>query len=38
MLKPGMTVAADIRIGSRSVLTYLFKPGIKAFQGAASER
>lgn len=38
LLKPGMTVAADIRTGSRSVLTYLLKPVIKAFQGAASER
>jgi membrane fusion protein, adhesin transport system len=38
LLKPGMTVAADVRTGSRSILTYLLKPIIKAFHGAATER
>lgn len=37
-LKPGMTASVDIQTGSRSVLTYIFKPISKAFQGAASQR
>lgn len=37
-LKPGMTVGTDIQTGSRSVLSYLFKPIAKAFAGAASQR
>lgn len=37
-LKPGMTASVDIQTGSRSVLTYLFKPISKAFQGAATQR
>lgn len=38
VLKPGMMVAADVRTGTRSVLTYLLKPVMKAFMGAATER
>jgi adhesin transport system membrane fusion protein len=38
LLKPGMTLAADVRTGTRSVLTYLLKPVLKAFMGAGSER
>lgn len=37
-LKPGMTVSVDVRTGQRSVMTYLFKPVVKAFSGAARER
>ncbi len=38
ILKPGMTVTADIRTDSRSVLQYLAKPVFKAFGGALNER
>lgn len=37
-LKPGMTVTADIRSASRSILRYLVKPVFKAFGGAFNER
>ncbi len=37
-LKPGMTVSVDVMTGQRSVMTYLFKPVVKAFSGAARER
>lgn len=37
-LKPGMTVSVDVKTGQRSVMTYLFKPVVKAFSGAARER
>jgi adhesin transport system membrane fusion protein len=37
-LKPGMTASVDILTGSRSVLTYLLKPVMRAFMGAATER
>jgi membrane fusion protein, adhesin transport system len=37
-LKPGMTATVDIKTGQRSVMTYLFKPIVKAFSGAARER
>ena len=37
-LKAGMTASVDIQTGKRSVLHYLFKPIMKAFQGAGSER
>lgn len=37
-LKPGMTASIDIHTGSRTVLTYLFKPIAKAFEGAATQR
>jgi len=37
-LRPGMTVGADIRTGKRSVLAYLLKPVVRAFQGAGSQR
>ena len=37
-LKPGMTVTADIRSDSRSILRYLVKPVFKAFSGALNER
>jgi membrane fusion protein, adhesin transport system len=38
LLKPGMTASVDILTGSRSVLTYLLKPVMRAFMGAATER
>jgi adhesin transport system membrane fusion protein len=38
VIKPGMTVSIDIRTGTRSVLTYLAKPVVKAFGGALIER
>lgn len=37
-LKPGMTATVDVKTGQRSVMTYLFKPFVKAFSGAARER
>lgn len=37
-LKPGMTATVDIRVGQRSVLSYLAKPVAKAFGGAMNER
>jgi adhesin transport system membrane fusion protein len=37
-LKPGMTVSVDVKTGQRSVMTYLFKPVVRAFSGAARER
>lgn len=38
VIKPGMTASIDIRTGTRSVLTYLAKPVVKAFGGALIER
>lgn len=38
VLKPGMTASVDILTGSRSVLSYLLKPVLKAFHGAGTER
>jgi len=38
VLKPGMTVSTDIRTGTRSVLSYIAKPVVKAFGGALIER
>ncbi|MFT4998138.1 MAG: adhesin transport system membrane fusion protein [Chitinophagales bacterium] len=38
LLKPGMTVNASIRTGTRTVLRYLLKPIYRGFQGALSER
>lgn len=38
VLKPGMTASVDILTGSRSVLSYLLKPVLKAFLGAGTER
>lgn len=38
VLKPGMTVNASIRTGTRTVLRYLLKPIYRGFQGALSER
>ncbi len=38
VVKPGMTVGIDIRTGTRSVLSYLAKPVVKAFGGALIER
>ena len=37
-LRPGMTGGIDIRTGSRSVLQYIAKPIVRAFQGAATQR
>lgn len=37
-LQAGMTVSADIRTGSRSLLAYLFSPIHKAFRGALREK
>ncbi len=37
-LAPGMQVAAEIHLGSRSVLEYLFSPLTKAFHEAGRER
>jgi adhesin transport system membrane fusion protein len=37
-LKPGMTVNASIRTGTRTVLRYILKPINRGFQGALSER
>jgi len=37
-LTPGMQVAAEIKLGTRSVLEYLFSPVSKAFQEAGRER
>jgi len=37
-LRPGMTATVDVKTGQRSVMTYLFKPIVKAFSGAARER
>lgn len=38
MLTPGMQVTAEIKLGTRSVLEYLFSPVTKAFQEAGRER
>ena len=38
MLKPGMSATVDIKTGTRSILTYLFKPITRAFSGALRER
>lgn len=38
VVRPGMTVSADIRTGTRSVLNYLAKPIFNAFGGALIER
>jgi len=38
VLKPGMTASLDIQTGSRSVMSYLFKPVFKTFSGALHER
>jgi adhesin transport system membrane fusion protein len=38
VLKPGMTASVDILTGTRSVLSYLLKPVLKAFLGAGTER
>lgn len=37
-LKPGMTVNASIRTGTRTVIRYLLKPINRGFHGALSER
>lgn len=37
-LSPGMQVAAEIKLGTRSVLEYLFSPVTKAFHEAGRER
>lgn len=37
-LKPGMTASVDIKTGQRSVFNFMFKPVIKAFDGAGSQR
>lgn len=37
-LKPGMTAAVDIKTGRRSVFNFMFKPVVKAFDGAGSQR
>ncbi len=37
-LKPGMTVGLDIMTGKRSVLSYVFKPITRAFQGAGAQK
>lgn len=37
-LTPGMQVTAEIKLGTRSVLEYLFSPVTKAFQEAGRER
>ena len=38
VLKPGMTAAADIQVGQRSILIYLMKPIVKTLHVAGSER
>lgn len=38
VLKPGMTAAADIQVGQRSILIYLMKPIVKTLNVAGSER
>jgi adhesin transport system membrane fusion protein len=38
VLKPGMTVVADVRTANRSILQYMVKPVLKAFSGALNER
>lgn len=38
MLKQGMTARVDIRTGKRTVLEYIAKPIVRAFDGAMSER
>ena len=38
VVTPGMTVAADIRTGSKTLMAYLFKPVTNALQTAFSER
>jgi len=37
-LAPGMQVSAEIHLGTRTVLEYLFSPVAKAFQESARER
>lgn len=37
-LTPGMQVTAEIKLGTRSVLEYLFSPVTKAFHEAGRER
>ncbi len=37
-IKPGMTVAADVLTGQRSILAYLAKPVLRAFSGALTQR
>ena len=37
-LTPGMQVAAEIHLGTRTVLEYLFSPVTKAFHEAGRER
>lgn len=37
-LKPGMTASVDIKTGERSVFNFVFKPVVKAFDGAGSQR
>ncbi len=37
-LAPGMQVAAEIKLGTRSVLEYLFSPVTKAFHESGRER
>jgi adhesin transport system membrane fusion protein len=38
VLKPGMTASLDIQTGTRTVMSYLFKPVFKTFSGALRER
>lgn len=38
VLKPGMTVVADIKTGSKTLTEYLFKPVSRALDGAFHER
>ncbi|MBA3904635.1 MAG: HlyD family type I secretion periplasmic adaptor subunit [Rhodocyclaceae bacterium] len=38
MITPGMTVAADIKTGSKTLMAYLFKPVTNALQTAFTER
>lgn len=37
-IMPGMQVEADILTGQKSILSYLFKPFVRAFQNALTER
>lgn len=37
-LTPGMQVTAEIKLGTRTVLEYLFSPVSKAFHEAGRER
>lgn len=37
-IKPGMMATADVLTGTRSILTYLFKPISRAFSGALAQR